>query len=105
MSVLIKGMDMPTTCCECRFRIYDPNVYWEDGDRKTKGAWVCLLNSELINNTKREDYCSLEAVPPHGRLIDADELAGMFDYEGWTESAIAVEGAPTIMVGVRKGKR
>ena len=30
------------------------------------------------------------------RLIDADALVEKFDYEGWIESAIAVEGEPTI---------
>lgn len=50
MSVLIKGMDMPTDCGKCFV-----------GDRS-----IC------------KDGCPIEEVPtPHGRLIDADELIRM----------------------------
>lgn len=55
MSVLIKGMKMPTDCVSCRWH--------------RKGR--CIL-TDVETNTGRD--CPLVEVPtPHGRLIDADE--------------------------------
>lgn len=71
MSVLIKGMEMPVTCCHCPLMGYDPDREWYDSMART-GAHVCVLTGELIDNTKREDHCPLVHVPEHGRLIDAD---------------------------------
>jgi thiamine monophosphate synthase len=49
MSILIKGMKMPTTCDECFLPLrYCPYAMEKDGE------------------------CPLIEVPPHGRLIDAD---------------------------------
>ena len=58
MSILIKGMEMPTSCEKCEFH---------DG-------W-CLRLPGIVQamNERRED-CPLVPVPPHGRLIDADAL-------------------------------
>lgn len=75
MSVLIRGMEMPTTCCHCPLMDYDPDIEWNDGGRETQGAYICVLTHELIDNTKCEEHCPLVPVPePHGRLIDADAL-------------------------------
>lgn len=62
MSILIKGMEMPTSCCacfcargnECGITRYKPTFeeWYEDGVKE----------------------CPLVPVPPHGRLIDADAL-------------------------------
>ena len=69
MSVLIRGMEMPTTCRDCRlstFTNFDSmpfcNITMND---------ICLNDLE----TKRCDNCPLVPVPEHGRLIDADVLA------------------------------
>ena len=65
MSVLIKGMKMPTHCTECDF--------WHDGVFEH-----CLLNMEIQNGDVPLDEgeypnaCPLVEIPPHGRLIDAD---------------------------------
>lgn len=75
MSVLIKGMEMPTHCTECDF--------WHDGVFEH-----CLLNMEIQNEDVPLDEgeypnaCPLVPVPPHGRLIDADKAAK----QGWTIS-------------------
>ena len=53
MSVLIKGMEMPENCKDCRFH----------------GRGFCFL-ADLKDNGN----CPLVEVPPHGRLIDADKL-------------------------------
>ena len=73
MSVLIK-MEMPTTCCNCDFMAFNPEILWEDAMGEQRGAYVCKRTGELIDNTKREDHCPLIEVKRHGRLIDADEF-------------------------------
>ena len=78
MSVLIKGMEMPVTCCHCPLMGYDPDREWFDSTRT--GAHICVLTGELIDNTKREEHCPLVSVPQHGRLIDADALEV---HDGW----------------------
>lgn len=73
MTVLIRGMEMPVTCCQCKEMVYNPEIKWEQAGKEEEGGWVCLLTGELIDNTKREEHCPLIEVPtPHGRLIDAD---------------------------------
>lgn len=62
MSILIKGMKMPTSCYNCRLRYFDG----EDD--------VCAFGGEIMHGEERCDDCPLVPVPPHGRLIDADEL-------------------------------
>jgi len=60
MSILIKGMEMPKNCALCKLR----------GAGET---WCPFTLREVPGNTILED-CPLIPVPPHGRLIDADEL-------------------------------
>ena len=67
MSVLIKGMKMPTSCSECALN-YD--------------CFKCIVTGtpffdhehNFDDETTRLDNCSLVPVPKHGRLIDADVL-------------------------------
>lgn len=60
MSVLIKGMEMPTSEEKCKF--FQPAPF---------RAPYCVINGVCGG---LED-CPLVPVPPHGRLIDADELS------------------------------
>lgn len=65
MSILIKGMEMPRDCEECRFcEVID--------------GLGCMATHYLILRRHGQDkpnWCPLVAVPtPHGRLIDADAL-------------------------------
>lgn len=53
MSVLIKGMEMPTSCAFCRFN----------------GAYCYAKGDEDAHSTLP---CPLVPVPPHGDLIDRD---------------------------------
>lgn len=76
MSVLIQGMEMPERCTECPLFAYNEKIRWMDGGRYTEGAYCCIMTGQLIDNTQREEHCQLVEIPPHGRLIDADELAG-----------------------------
>lgn len=63
MSILIKGMEMPKSCraCPLATRFFD-------------GEDVCSMLGTYVHDRDREDDCPLGAVPPHGRLIDADEF-------------------------------
>ena len=68
MSLLIKGLEMPSGCEHCPFCI----DYWATDDKE---EWRCIANMHLIEFfDTRLDSCPLIEVPPHGRLIDADEL-------------------------------
>ena len=67
MSVLVRGMKMPTSCYDCNCFIRDDS----DGC-----DYCCLLMIDIENNNKRDDDCPLVPVPPHGRLIDADAILG-----------------------------
>lgn len=70
MSVLIRGMKMPSCCDDC----------WaldEYGDYP-----VCRITEEQRGyyfriREERMDRCPLISVPPHGRLIDVDALECM----------------------------
>ena len=62
MSILIKGMDMPSCCMFCPV---------------SNSAGCGLSNPPIIMTSKemlagRPDWCPLVPVPPHGRLIDAE---------------------------------
>ena len=94
MSILIKGMEMPVTCCQCKEMVYNPEIKWEQAGKEEEGGWVCLLTGELIDNTKREEHCPLIEVPtPHGRLIDADAY---IELTGWL-MAFVLRDAPTVI--------
>ena len=68
MSILIKGIEMPTSCKECRLL--------QESDER----YECAINSYLAFGGEEfvPDYvmngCPLVPIPPHGRLIDGDEL-------------------------------
>lgn len=67
MSVLIKNMEMPHDCDECRLCAFIPV-----GDYGIHRK--CLpLNAKAEITIRRAD-CPLVPVPPHGDLIDRDAL-------------------------------
>ena len=70
MSILIKGMEMPTRCgrCDLCIPVFD------------FGHYECCITAAVIDNLgeKMED-CPLVPVPYHRRLVDADALASMYD--------------------------
>ena len=71
MSVLIKGMEMPKSCLECKIKSWD-----EDGD------YICPFSEVVCLNIGRQYDCPLIEVPDHGRLIDADEEIEVWDVCG-----------------------
>ena len=82
MSVLIKGMEMPKSCAECRFNC----------DMFMSGH----LNGFKEGAYDRHCACPLvEVQTPHGRLIDADKLiAGRVENDN---TAILLKNAPVII--------
>ena len=63
--VYIKGMEMPTSCAKCK-------LFGEYGC-----AFIGAVGYALTEGRRSKD-CPLVPVPPHGRLIDADEADSRF---------------------------
>ena len=76
MSVLIKGMEMPTSCNDCPLA----------GDFKCNLMpsipALCKEYDMAVQNGKRLNNCPLVEIPPHGRLIDADAPIPLVDTHG-----------------------
>lgn len=92
MSVYIKGMEMPTSCAECRF--YGEYCYAKGDENKFSNL-----------------PCPLIPVPDHGRLVDKDvvcaecrRVAGEYDgiYPDCTYCPINI--APTIIPADKDGE-
>ena len=66
MSILIRGMEMPTGCDTCPFEHF--------GDCYGGKAKRIMDIDEEVALGVRHKRCPLIPVPPHGRLIDADAL-------------------------------
>lgn len=72
MSVLIKGAKKPENCSEC-FYLNECKSF--DERNSTEQA------IRLFAIKGRDPNCPLVEIPPHGRLIDADETKQVFgDY-------------------------
>ena len=98
MSVIVKNMEMPKNCAECKmwsicdclkeFDDYESLLYAVDD-----GDWVMA------------DDCPLVELPPHGRLIDIKSVKnGKFTivedaYQAWWNGALeaVIENAPTVI--------
>ena len=83
MSVYIKGMEMPTSCAECRFC----------------GEYCYAKGDE---NKYSKLPCPLIPVPEHGRLVDLDEIENeiaQISPEDYTAGTIRLilDCAPTII--------
>lgn len=72
MSILIKGLEMPKNCGECKFFAWKRIVgnHCAICDNITFHATLDGLDV----NYERNGDCPLIEVPPHGRLIDADAI-------------------------------
>jgi len=81
MSILIKGMEMPTSCFQCEFCT-----------KKDPDNLMCIISQKTFEDRfyhieHRDESCPLAPVPPHGRLIDADKLQQIIveDIEEYSE--------------------
>lgn len=63
MGVMIKGMGMPDGCAYC---------YMEEGRICFACAEPKAIDDDMI--TVRQDWCPIQVIENHGRLIDADKL-------------------------------
>lgn len=93
--ILIKGMEMPTSCHLCEF-CTDKNaeIEW------TKASYICELTGSIVHayaegeksrideKTGRIPECPLVEVPPHGDLVDRDFII---------ENGLSLREAPTII--------
>ena len=77
MSVLVRGMEMPTKCSDCNFCVNgltDETPMYECACQSGDMVSV-LVDYKGEPFDFRPDWCPLVEVPtPHGRLIDADAL-------------------------------
>ena len=87
--IYIKGMEMPSNCCEC------PLTYYEDG--------TCIFTGIEALSIGIQDACPLVPVPDHGDLIDRDALPWenqgfmLTDPDEWGLKIRDIENAPTII--------
>lgn len=75
MSVLIKDMEMPTSCAECYFLVerFTGNEFVNECDLQWHSVRCREEVDEECEMSTRSETCPLIEVPtPHGRLIDAD---------------------------------
>ena len=73
MSIYIKGMEMPTSCGDCKaFVCYKQ---WA-GDM---GDCFCGITKEDAKAKEKNADCPLVPVPLHGRLIDADAFLALIN--------------------------
>lgn len=80
MSILIKGMEIPENCKTCPF------IRNEYGLEEYEEIYYCRCSLTQMPPKNpafaRSKNCPLVEIPPHGRLIDADEMFIEFVTEG-----------------------
>lgn len=103
MSVLIKGMEMPTSCDQCLFLDYEEGFCFASGVKQESGWYKSTLCPGGNKDSRHED-CPLIPVPPHGRLIDADILAAKCDDPYWCVWLSDIDDAPTIIPASEEGE-
>ena len=91
MSILIKDMEMPKNCDECRFCV---NGFTDDAPMYECAVQSYENVSVLVESGGkpfdfRPDWCPLTELPPHGRLVDADKL--MMSIADWWYSSFGEE--------------
>lgn len=72
MSVIVKGMKMPETCCQCEWHEYYGGDYdWCHACRK-----MGIIPTEDAETGRRKDCPLVELPEKHGDLIDRKALKG-----------------------------
>lgn len=85
MDLIIKGMDMPKSCFECRFYQSDMDYCEATG-----------TDYPYLEEVKLKDCPLVEVPTPHGRLIDADALS-LWDIDVANYPSNYIKNAPTII--------
>lgn len=105
MSILINGMEIPTSCQKCPFLDYEEGFCFASGTKGKSGWYEFTLRPGEIKDGRHDD-CPLVNVPPHGDLIERKavyltdfEIAMCNgDYkEGMKMLLKKIESAPTII--------
>ena len=98
MSVLIRGMEMPKNCGDCKAFVCHRQWAGDVGD------CFCGITKNDAKAKEKNADCPLVPVPPHGRLIDADALlthkGDCYDAQGYLLYAVGTGNimcAPTII--------
>lgn len=107
MSILIRSMEIPTSCDKCRFCV---NGFTDDAP-----SYECAVQSYenvsvLVESGGkpfdfRPDWCPLTELPTHGRLGDLDKLITEFmdsdldhlQRDDWKEVIQIVSDAETVI--------
>lgn len=92
MSILIKNMEMPKNCETCELSSTD-----------SSGFFGCCVTGNIVLRKREQDkpsWCPLVGLPPHGRLIDADELRWCYDNSGVADDVITKENYDQLKVAV-----
>ena len=104
MGIYIKNMEMPTSCYDCPLAMQYYVTLFGKTFNQTKNDYACVLTHKKITSTRRNRFCPLIHVPPHGRLIDADALEyhcdNVRDPTGRIEKTVMwskIEAAPTVI--------
>ena len=99
MSILIKGMEMPRNCAECFFH----KVFPATGVGINQ-LYCALCGINIVKLSDAQPDCPLVPIPPHGDLIDRDELmkhkGNCYDADGHLLYAVgtgSIMCAPTII--------
>ena len=102
MSIVIKGMDMPTNCADCPLSVIG---YSEISGEQTRICFVIPKHFPLTIH-KLQDCPLIEIPTPHGRLIDENDLIDHYwyydadDEEGHFSRNVCeydIERTPTIL--------
>ena len=93
MGVYIKGMEMPKGCATCPYC----DRAWNKPKCKAKSMQGRFMEQRLNLDRTRQKWCPLVPVPPHGRLIDADELTDLMFADPYQDFVHIIEQTPTII--------
>lgn len=92
MSVIVRGMGMPQKCGQCNlYHAEHPMHCMVVEGHRTVGAPYGM---------PRPDWCPLVEIPPHGDLVDRDDLIAEYDsqHKGPAGGARKImEMAPTVI--------
>ena len=101
MSVIIKNMEMPTSCEDC------PCAYFTEGAHHDYCQALGYDSEIKYGSEWKLDNCPLFPVPKHGDLIDRDALTLPTNLNDWNSVAKyianitdvwkAIDNAPTII--------
>lgn len=80
MSILIKGIEMPTDCPMCPLSHWDFTGRFRGCKAVNGKRYAMETEPEYFDSNYRPPWCPLVPIPKHGRLIDAVELCKTIIY-------------------------